>query len=225
MNIEEYRSKIKNLKKQKTIIIEEIRVLNFQVINLNNKNEPEVSARIQELNTQVSNKRYTIKFLQEIISYLVELEPLISNLDDKKIGIGHVDSLELSTNDHIYIPNEGITGILLYECKEPLNTWSVLIKQNDKMIIRRVHINQIRPYENNCWYCGTEINGINHTTCHQCHWTICPNCGRCRKFNCEPDNIIIEVKDNSSNRFNQFSFVWNNPPLFAEDKDEVNVGF
>ncbi|MBE6069353.1 MAG: hypothetical protein E7211_16940 [Clostridium lundense] len=118
---------------------------------------------------------------------------------------------KFSTNDHIYIYKEGITGILLHECKEPLNTWSVLIKKNDTILIRRVHIDQIRPYENRCWYCGTVLNGVKDYTCSQCHWTKCPNCGKCRKPNCEPDGILIEAEYNSLSGWNPLNNEFNTP--------------
>lgn len=208
MNVEECRTKIKDLKVQDEIIIAEIRMLNLQKMQLQNyKNDSKESLKIQELKTQVKNKKYTVDIIRESIKYLVELESLISSLDDKKIGTCHMNYLNFSTNDHVYIPNEGITGILLYECKEPLNTWSVLIRKINKMIIRRVHINQIRPYENSCWNCGTGLNGIRDSTCPQCHWTHCPKCGKCRRPICIDNNIIIE---DSLNVFNPSSGF--NPP-------------
>lgn len=230
MNVEECRTKIKDLKVQDEIIISEIRVLNLQIMQLQNyKNDSKESLKLQELKTKVKNKKYTVKIIRESIKYLVELESLISSLNDKKISTGHINYLKFSTNDHVYIPNEGITGILLYECKEPLNTWSVLIRKNNKMIIRRVHINQIRPYEHSCWNCGTGLNGIRDSTCPQCHWTKCPNCGKCRRPICIDNNIIIEDSFNGFNPPNGFNSPkeftpqnWFTPPKGFNTKNGFN---
>lgn len=208
MNLEECRAKIKDLKVQDAVIIGEIRMLNLQIMQLQDyKSNPKESLKIQELKSIRNNKKYTVDIIRESIKYLTELESLISSLNDKKIGTSNMNYLNFSTNDHVYIPSEGITGILLYECKEPLNTWSVLIRNNNKMIIKRIHINQIRPYEHICWNCGTELNGLRDSTCPQCHWTRCPKCGKCRRPICIDNNIIIEDSFNKFNIPNGF-----NPP-------------
>lgn len=184
------------------------------------KNDPKESLKIQELKTQVKNKKYTVKIIRESIKYLTELESLINSLNDKKISTCHINYPKFSPNDHVYIPNETITGILLYECKEPLNTWSVLIRKNNKMIIKRVQINQIKPYENSCWNCGTGLNGMRDSTCPKCHWTKCPKCGKCRRPICIDNNIIIEDSFNVFNPPNGFNSPkeftpqnWFTPPM------------
>lgn len=232
MNLEQCRAKIKELKMQDEIIIAQIRALNSQKIQLQDyKNDPKESLKIQELKAQADNKKDTVKTIRENIKYLVELEALISNLDDMKISTYHMNYPKFSPNDHIYIPNEKITGILLYECKEPLNTWSVLIRKNNKMIIKLVHINQIRPYEHSCWNCGTGLNGMRDFTCPQCHWTKCHKCGKCRRPICIDNNITIEDSSfgfNPPNGFEppvEFSYTnWSNAQI-VDDDSEVVDGF
>lgn len=98
----------------------------------------------------------------------------------------------MKVNTIVYTKATGL-GIFMYPHTtpvEPNTICSVLSRKSNK--IYHVPFSNIKPYQNVCWCChGDGVDSLVDPTCPKCHWVICPDCGACRKFECEEDGIIV----------------------------------
>jgi len=101
----------------------------------------------------------------------------------------------LKTGNLVLIKNVKKSGMLLYECKEPKDTWCLLVKEglDGEINIKQEDVKNLKEYRNKCWNCGSPLNSIDNNTCQFCHWLKCDNCGKCRLDTCVNDKVALEV--------------------------------